>query len=112
MGLNGMAVLSSIRSSKPSIRVTETHPKVLHWALTRAKYDYSKSAAAMDAQLSHRLGIEVSTRNDHEWDATVSALAALMGETGSWKHDLFLEQAADTGRLVFPSGPAHYWWPE
>ena len=33
MGLNGMFVLRRLRDRSPCLYVTETHPKVLHWAL-------------------------------------------------------------------------------
>lgn len=112
MGLNGMAVLASVRHVHRAVHVTETHPKVLYWALSRAKYDYHAHAAGMDAQLSAWLNHPVNTANDHEWDAAVSVLAAFKGVTGQWTHDLFAENRAGSGRLVFPSGPTHYWWPE
>jgi hypothetical protein len=92
--------------------ITETHPKVLYWALEGRKYDYKSNSAQMDSKLSRRLGIEIHTSNDHEWDAAVSALAALRGMSGDWPHDLFLEEEADGARLVRPCGPVHYWWPD
>lgn len=112
MGLNGMAVLKSIRESKPYIHVTETHPKVLYWALTGSKYNYQEKSELMDGFLSSLLGCQVKTANDHEWDAVVCVVAALLGVNGSWSHDLFQEPIGETGRLVFPSGQANYWWPE
>lgn len=112
MGLNGMAVLASIRQNSPEICVTETHPKVLYWALTESKYNYSQNSLAMDASLSEWLEISVETRNDHEWDAVFSILAAIKGLNGEWSHDLFKEPAGETGRLVFPAGITNYWWPQ
>ena len=112
MGLNGMAVLTSIRKIYPQSSVTETHPKVLYWALTETRYDYSQNSAGMDAKLSDWLDYGVETNNDHEWDAVVSILAALQGLKGVWSHDLFKEPLDDCGRLVFPAGEANYWWPQ
>lgn len=112
MGLNGMAVLTAVRQTYRELHITETHPKVLYWALTKRKYDYGAHRSEMDAQLGQWLNFSISTANDHEWDAVVSVLAAFMGLTGQWKHDLFQEDSASSGRLIFPSGPAHYWWPE
>ena len=42
MSLNGMAVLLTVRQAFPDIFVTETHPKVLYYALlATSAYDYS-----------------------------------------------------------------------
>lgn len=112
MGLNGMAVLQSIRKSRPHIQITETHPKVLYWALTGSKYNYREEPESMDSFLSKCLGCPVKTKNNHEWDAVLSVVAALRGFEGTWTHDLFKEPMGETGRLVFSSGEAKYWWPE
>lgn len=112
MALSGMGVIHALRQSSPSIPVVETHPKVLYWACAGRKYDYAGSGSQMDADLSEWLGADVSTRNDHEWDAALSVLAALRGVQREWQHDLFTESRPYTGRLLFPAGPVHYWWPE
>jgi hypothetical protein len=112
MCLNGMAVLLSVRKAHPRTLITETHPKALVWALTGKKWKYHEAAEAMDHHLSEWLGCQVETQNDYEWDAGVSAYAALCGIQETWHHDLFDEHHADTGSLIFPSGQANYWWPE
>lgn len=112
MGLNGMAVLVSSRQAHPNISITETHPKVLYWALAGHKHDYQSDSAQMDSRLSRWIGIDVHTSDDHEWDAAVSALAALRGMSGEWTHDLFQEGQDEGARLVTPCGPVHYWWPD
>lgn len=112
MGLNGMAVLVSIREKRADLPISETHPKVLYWALQRKKYDYTNAAPEMDFNLSDWLSIEVRTSNDHEWDATVSALAALRGMQNRWTRDLFQLPVDQNTRLVFPCGQVQYWWPE
>ena len=112
MGLNGMAVLHSVRQMYPHVAITETHPKVLYRALSKVKYNYEQHSDDMDLKLSRWLGCEVKTNNDHEWDAVVSVLAALKGATGEWSHDLFKEPIDGAGRLVFPVGKANYWWPQ
>lgn len=112
MGLNGMATLISLRQKYPDLVVTETHPKVLYWALSQTKYNYAESRTDMDTKLSKWLGVKVETKNDHEWDAVVSVLASFKGVSGRWGHDLFKESGQEAGRLVFPAGPAQYWWPE
>jgi hypothetical protein len=112
MGLNGMAVLLSARLRHPNIAITETHPKVLYWALTKKKYDYAGNSRSMDSELSSWLACDVETSNDHEWDAAVSVFAAVMGLSGRWTRDLFTEETPESGRLLFPAGQASYWWPE
>lgn len=113
MSLNGMMVLLELRKKWPSIQITETHPKILYYGLAEKKYNYSGTQQEMDALLSKWLGHPtgfVETKNDHEWDAVVSAYAAWMGLTGQWKHDLF--QNPESADLVSPAGPdVHYWWP-
>lgn len=111
MGINGMAVLVDLKLSAPQITVSETHPKVLYYALTKEKYDYVHNSAAMDSRLSDWLGIGVTTKNDHEWDAAVSALAAYRGITGQWLDDLHQKQLESNGRLIWPCGKTFYWWP-
>ncbi len=72
----------------PQIRVVETHPKVLYWALARRKYSYAASSSDMDAMLGEAIGAECRTSNDHEWDALLSAFAAASGIQGRWTNDL------------------------
>jgi hypothetical protein len=114
MSLNGMMVLLELRKKWPSIHITETHPKVLYYAKTNKKYDYPVTRLEMDERLSKWLGHPegfVATKNDHEWDAVVSAYAAWMGFSGQWKRDLF--QNPESADLVSPAGQdVHYWWPE
>lgn len=112
MALNGMMVLHEIRKSNPLIQVTETHPKVLYWALTQNRYSYSEQCKLMDEFLGKTLNCTIETKDDHQWDAAISAVAALRGISGEWSHDLFHEKNSDVGRLIFPVGETKYWWPK
>lgn len=112
MSLNGMSTLISLRQQNQTISITETHPKVLYWALTGQKYDYRERSNEMDAMLTEWLGVEVRSFTDHEWDATVSGFAAIRGMSGLWTHDLLTEVAEQQARIVNPCGPVNYWWPE
>lgn len=112
MGINGMAVSISLRRTDPHLSISETHPKVLYRALEHKKYDYKSHSNEMDFALSRWLDLDVRTSNDHEWDAVVSAYAALQGVTGGWTHDLFEDQIEKDGRLVWPCGKTNYWWPK
>lgn len=112
MVLNGMAVVLSLRNQRPDLLITETHPKVLFWFLTREKYDYENKKDLMDRTLATSLGVRISPANEHEWDSAASAFAALQGLLGIWKHDLLEEPMAGGERLLSPCGATHYYWPE
>jgi hypothetical protein len=112
MGLNGMAVLIAARQKFPDVVITETHPKVLYWQLSSKKYEYQTSKVAMDGVLTAALGISVEAATEHEWDAAVSAFAALSGLLGNWTHDLHALPTEKGERLIRPCGSTHYFWPE
>jgi hypothetical protein len=112
MGLNGMAVLIAVRARFPDILNTETHPKVLCWCLTSQKHDYPGVNRAMDTALGGRLGIPLTSATEHEWDAAVSAFAALEGYVGRWQRDLHTLPAEGGERLIRPCGDTQYFWPE
>lgn len=117
MGINGMAVLIALKSSHPDLVISETHPKVLYYALSNQKYNYSNNAAAMDKLLSELFNAKITTQNDHEWDAVLSIYAALKGITQEWTQDLHnpeIDSKTDpeiTGRYIKPCGDSSYWWP-
>lgn len=112
MGINGMSVLIETAKMPNGITLSETHPKVLYYALTRKKYDYDNNHAEMVDFLSKRLGLNVKTSNEHEWDAAISAYAHMMGITGKWTCDLHKLQPEDNCRIVQPCGKTSYYWPE
>lgn len=112
MAVSGMALLMAIRPGRPDLSVTETHPKVLFRFLASIGYDYAARRDLMDDLLARALGISVAPANEHEWDAAVSALAALEGLSGRWTHDLHRLDTRDGERLLTPCGTTHYWWPE
>jgi hypothetical protein len=111
--LNGMAVLITARQQFPAVHITETHPKVLyrHFA-PGASYNYPESREAMDELLARLLNVAVSTGTEHEWDAAISALAALESYTGRWTRDLHAIGTDAVGRMVQPCGKTHYSWPD
>ena len=87
-------------------------PKVLFWSLAKSSYDYVSRREFMDEALTRSLGIKAAPANEHEWDAALSALAALEGFSGRWTHDLHCLATRDGERLLTPCGTTHYWWPE
>ncbi len=110
MGVNGMSVLIEASRINKDIAISETHPKVLYYALTKRKYNYKTNCLDMDLFLSQEIGIPIKTNNDHEWDAVISAYALLNGLLGLWPRDLH-ELPANNGRIVNPCGRTAYYWP-
>ena len=111
MGLNGMSVLIEISRKSKTVILSETHPKVLYFALTEERYDYDQNSTKMDGYLSKKLDLPIKTNNDHEWDAVVSAYALLMGIKKLWPLDLHTLPTTENERIVTPCGKTHYFWP-
>lgn len=112
MAVSGMALLMAVRPKKPDLSVTEAHPKVLCQFLAKARHDFIARRNFMNDLLAQVLGVSVIPSNEHEWDAAISAFAALEGLSGRWTHDLHRLDTLDGERLLKPCGPTHYWWPE
>ena len=108
MCLNGMFVLRRLRSTINGLYVTETHPKVLFYALTKIGYRYASTnkkkpkltseedrrRQLMNCWLCLRTGLRHNaeiTENNHEWDALISAWAAFCGRSGKWPLNLLNE---------------------
>jgi hypothetical protein len=111
MSLSGMALLLAVRTARPEIFVTETHPKVVIYELTGERYDFVGRRHFMDNLLARLLGAGVLARNEHEWDAALSALAALEGVAGRWRRNLHALPTLPGERIVEPPGATHYCWP-
>lgn len=112
MGINGMSVLIEAADKTKGITLSETHPKVLYYALTQIKYNYAENSNEMDSFLSSKLGgLNLRTSNDHEWDAAISAYALFMGITDTWKYDLHKLPVKNDERFVKPCGKTFYFWP-
>jgi hypothetical protein len=76
------------------------------------KYDYKTRKIEMDATLTEKLGVTVAPATEHEWDAALSAFAALEGSAGRWTKDLHRLATTEGERLLKPCGETHYYWPE
>ena len=112
MCINGMSVLISMRKNNPNLIITETHPKVLYYALTNNPYDYKNNQTSMDSFLSKELKTQINTNDDHQWDAAISVYAAVNGVLGRWKRDLHQLAPLNNEKLILPCGDTNYWWPE
>lgn len=111
MGLSGMAVLLAVRQCHAQALITETHPKVLYYHLTGQRYDYEKHSRTMNALLAEALGVPIQPSNDHEWDAALSAYAALQALWRNWTHDLLGLPTENGERIISPCADTHYFWP-
>jgi hypothetical protein len=111
MSINGMSVLIEVAKNLRDIILSETHPKVLYYALTQQKYAYDKDTDEMNSFLSDKLSLEITTNNEHEWDAVFSAYALFMGITGKWKLDLHKLDIGENERIVKPCVKTYYYWP-
>ena len=113
MSVNGMAVLVAVRRVRSGIFVTETHPKVLCYALFNEPWDFKgQNTTVMNERLSQMLGVDVTPQNEHEWDAAISMLAVVGGLRGTWKRDLHALPTYSDERLVQPCGRTAYVWPK
>ena len=117
MVINGGGLLIQLqdRLQADGAIVTEAHPKVCYHAVTGEKAKWREDREKMTAWLVSELGVglpeELCVKDDHRFDAALSALAALRGLNGDWTRDLHALPDADyTGRIRF-CGRTHYWWP-
>ena len=111
MALNGMAVIQALRDRWPNLIVSETHPKVLYYALTGNLYR-TVSLAERISQIGRWLDlVDVKINSDDEWDAAVSAYAALQGITKAWAIDLHKLPSTADESIIMPGGKVSYFWP-
>ena len=104
--IQGMALAVSLRKDWPGIILTETHPRVLYYAVTGNRYEWSpKVAQWLLDSVGSEGGASIQTQN--EWSALTSAWTAMMGHSGTWNHDL--RQYSKSA--VEPAGPVIFWWP-
>lgn len=112
MCINGAAAALALRSKFDKMLITETHPKVLYYALTGDVYDFENNRDNMVGNLARWLGrADPNIRTDHAWDALVSAYAARNWHTQKWDVDLHQLDANQFESLVCPIGSTAYAWP-
>jgi hypothetical protein len=111
MSLNGLAVMSSLRSLFESILISETHPKVLYYHLTGKPHNYRINRELMNEQLSQWFNLSINTGTDHEWDAALSCFAVYKGISRRWTKDLHQLPSIANEELIHLGMPSHFYWP-
>ena len=108
MAIQGMALAIRVGELWPKIRLNETHPKILYYALTGNRYPKFGTAFAkwLCGQFTPRIDLKIA--NDHEWDALISAWATWNGISGRWSKDLM----SGVENLILPAGSPTYFWPD
>lgn len=113
MSISGPYVATLLVGSDPSrsLKLFETHPKVLYLEKWKSKYNWKNDAPGMIENLRQALfpaSVELEME-EHEFDAALSAYVAFEALYGGWElNDLY---SADRQDLVFPAGQASYPWP-
>jgi hypothetical protein len=111
MTIGGMVVKSWFFHKYPEAVISETHPKVLYFALKKHKQDWENASQEMVGFLSTKLGILCNPHNDHEFDSAISCYVVLEFLRGSWKNDLHAKSDARCGAYLEPFGSSVYAWP-
>jgi hypothetical protein len=111
MIVNGMVVKNWFFSRFPQSVVSETHPKVLYFAMTEQRYDWVNDSANMKHFLSECLGILCEPSNDHEFDSILSCYAVLEYIRGNWSSNLHSKTDDRYGLHMEPFGNSIYAWP-
>jgi len=107
MSIGGMALALRLRQRWPNMRLNETHPKVLAFAL-RGERHRDVDPAAVIAWFAQYAGLDLMrSGTGHEFDAVLSAWATREGLLQGWA-DLVTDDPA----LLFPAGTVSYLWPE
>jgi Protein of unknown function (DUF429) len=118
MAVQGAVLAWKLREKWPTVFLTETHPKVL-WHCIQKSVEYPRAdlwqgeapSTVGDWLLAEKLTGEI--QNEDEFDAVLSAWAALQAYSKNWSRDLCLIKAvgqkSDNISLV---PDVHYFWPE
>lgn len=114
MPIKGVAVALALRHEFRKLKITETHPKVLYFALARSEYDFVLCRDQMVQSLVEWVALGPCTvGSEHAWDALVSAFAAHQWDTGNWLNDLHQLPCDDGEQLILRKElESNYAWPE
>jgi hypothetical protein len=107
MTIGGMGLALELRRIWPTIRLNETHPKVLYRALTGKRYVMEQLTAAVQWFASDsKIDLADKIDDDHQFDALLSAWATREGYAQGWQ-----DLAEPEGDHLFPAGKVNYLWP-
>jgi hypothetical protein len=105
MSVGGMALAMRLREKWPAIPLTETHPKLLAYALRQERHrDAAPSEAIVWFARHTGLGLS-AIDGGHELDAVISAWAAREGFSRNWT-DIITHSPS----LLMPAGRVNYLW--
>ena len=104
-----MMLALRIRETFPDTRITETHPKVLLYALEPAL-----ELERRESSFFERFDIPTDCwRDEHQRDATIGAVCAREGFEGRWTFDLARHcHDSEQDPSSYCLAPMHYFWPE
>jgi len=83
MSIQGVAMAMRVRELWPEIRLNETHPKLLYFALTGNRYSYGQEMIEWFCG-QFDPPVDAAIKNDHEWDALISTWATKKGLSDQW----------------------------
>ena len=111
--VGGMMLAFRIREKFPDTRITETHPKVLLYALEPAL-----ELEERERSFAKRFNISTDKdwKNEHKRDAIIGAVCAREGFEGRWTFDLvrrrYQSEQDPQDPYSYWLAPVHYFWPE
>jgi hypothetical protein len=111
MIIGGMVVKSWFFYEYQQAVISETHPKVLYFALKGQKYDWVNASQEMVDFLSEKFSTSCKLDNDHEFDSAISCYAVLEYLRKGWTNDLHAISDAQCGAYIEPFGNSIYAWP-
>ena len=108
--VGGMMLALRIREKFPDTRITETHPKVLLYALEPALELEKRERSFADR---FKISTEKDWKNEHKRDAIIGAVCAREGFEGRWTVDLAQHRyESEQDPSSYCLAPIHYFWPE
>lgn len=116
MSINGAAVAMRLQQKFADLFITETHPKVLYYALTRVLYNFADRRGQMVKELLGWLGLtsesfDFKDKTDDAWDALISAYAAREWHNKRWTMDLHQLPGEQSEELFSPFNKPAFAWP-
>lgn len=105
--VQGVMAAHELRRARPSVVISESHPKAALWLLGVASK--IRTCAAVTAVDIDDLHTEVLLATEHERDAALGALSAWAAVTRPTE---WVDLLADEPAGYFPAGPASYYMPD